>query len=64
MRIEESLPFPECVNCNRYVMKVHEQTYLMPSFTERIVKVTCKHQKECIQQRKELKEMERKKHEK
>ena len=56
MRIEESLPFPECVNCNRYVMKVNEQTYLYPIGTERVIKVTCKHQRECIKQYQKAKE--------
>ena len=62
MRIEESLPFPECVNCNRYVMKVNEQTYLYPIGTERVIKVSCKHQRECINRIKRQIRMEGKKH--
>ena len=62
MRIEESLPFPECVNCNHYVMKVNEQTYLYPIGTERVIKVTCKHQRECINRIKSQNKMEGKKH--
>lgn len=56
MRIEESLPFPECANCNRYVMKVNEQTYLYPIGTERVIKVACKHQGKCIKQYQKAKE--------
>lgn len=63
MRIEESLPFPKCVNCKRYVMKVNEQTYLYPIGTERVIKVTCKHERNCIKQYEKQKEMERKNHE-
>ena len=63
MRIEESLLFDGCKTCNRFVLNVKRQTYLYPCGTETVVKVTCKHERECIKEAKRQIEMERKKHE-
>lgn len=63
MDIEYSLPFIECENCYRFVMDVKRQTYLYPTSTRNVVKVTCKYQRECIERVIKQNEMERKKHE-
>ena len=58
MSIEYSLPFPECENCNRFLMNVKRQTYLFPLRTMPVTKVSCKHEAECIKQVERLKKME------
>ena len=64
MRIEYSLPFESCKGCSFFVMSVKRQTYLNPLNTENVIKVTCKHQRECINKAIRLKRLESKEHEK
>ena len=63
MDIEYSLPLIECRYCDKFVMSVKRQIYLYPLNTQTVIKVTCKHERDCIKQVIKLKEMERMKHE-
>ena len=58
MRIEESLPVDICTTCDRFVLNVNKQTYLYPTGTERVIKVTCDNERNCRLVQKRLKELE------